>query len=324
MLAPIIGTLASREVYPNLPTLEVFSMPATASYSAGMTYINGTFALMGYSVVGGFPAYSYWSNDNGATWTRVNQPAYEWRSTTLATNGSAAVMLSGNSGPGNRTIRTTDGQNWTQSTNLPASTFWYGNGAGNGIFIGGAFGQSTLITSPDGITWSSLSTNVAGVDAVAYLNGVWLVGFRNSAVMYRSTDPLVNPTWQAISKIGYSFNASYIMVEGGRFFVFISTFGNTTTMLSSLDGNTWDVLTIPFGGVGAITRCGNYWLATGSSPATGNVRAFLISKDLITWDTMAIPIGFRDSLGRAVYANGYYVGTSPATGYAYRLSGFIA
>lgn len=333
MFGSLTGILASKlfvqQGLPAMPILEVFnSLPITTSFGYGsdqgeIVYINDTFAFIGSAYNSGNPiAYSYWSDDNGETWTRETRPSFEWSGLVYDESLGVAAALSGNGQTGNKSIFTLDGKTWAQGQDVPNS-YWYGLGAGDGLFIGGGYSSSTIVVSHDGTTWIQEPTNIAGADTIVYANGIWLIGFRLSSSLFRSTDPLMSNTWQAVPN--YSLATTQIFAQGNKFFIFITSNGNiSSTFKMSDDGLVWTDLVIPFGGATSIYRCGNYWLSFGHSAATGNLKSFLISKDLVTWNWMPIPPEFRDFVRSGKYANGYYVGTSTDTGYSYRLSGFIA
>lgn len=335
MFGALTGILASKllvqQSLPAMPILEVFnSIPLTSNLTYGsdqaeILYINGVFCFIGHIYNGALAptAYSFWSTNNGETWTRDNQPSAEWNGLAYNEIVGIGVALSGNGATGDKSITTVDGINWTPRQNLQ-SAYWYGLGAGNGLFIGGSWQNNNIITSTNGITWTTRSTNITGgMDAVSYLNGVWLIASRHSSLLYRSTNPIASNTWQAVS--GYSLATTRVYAQGDKFFIFITTNSNiSSTFKMSVDGLIWTDLVIPFGDATVIHKCGNYWLSFGHSVATSNLKSFLISKDLVTWNWMPIPPEFRDFIRSGKYANGYYVGTSTDTGYAYRLSGFIA
>lgn len=185
----------------------------------------------------------------------------------------------------------------------PDQHMFMGQSATQNAFQYVAVGKTTsnapsIITSPDGETWTEAPLSLDDIElfAVAYGNGIWAavgtVISSPSAVILSSTDGV---TWTERSITGFpgpdDLELQCIVFDGSRFItagynddiqatrIFISTDGITWTFLASL--NLIEVLGITYGS-GLYVVCGLH-------PAT---LAPLIrtSEDAITWDVRTVSI----------------------------------
>lgn len=152
--------------------------------------------------------------------------------------------------------RSTDGgETWTEHA-VP-NKFWGGSAAfGNGVFvIGGGDSSTSIISSSDGITWTSRSTPSGTLD-IAFGNGVFISVSGDSTSM-RSVDGI---SWEPITIAGKPNKIEYL--DG--FFVAAS---NNSAAISQ-DGVAWESREFPTGDFRALAAQGGRFLALGTGNPT--------------------------------------------------------
>jgi len=280
----------------------VFSIPYTASYAHSTFFLNGTFGAIGYTSSSPYPSFSYWSADNGVTWTKET-PGVNAEYRAVAASSDRVVAVGGSSTTSNRNAVSLDGQTWTHYTNMPAAGFWYGLAYGNGLFIAGNYSSSTLAVSSDGITWSSQATTISsGVDALVYGGGIWLACQRSSSQIYRSTNDGVTWTTQALP-----FTLQALRFANNRFFG--ASLNSVGSIASSTDGVTWVTHTMPFSAVWRPpawdTVASRYVVVVNN----GGLTDIYTSPDLVTWTLQSLPPTFpAGGAGTPTYGSGFTVG----------------
>ena len=175
------------------------------------------------------------SSTDGITWTTRTLPAASsWRG--IAYGNGVFVIASDNTTT--TAFSSTDGITWTTRT-LPAASSWRGIAYGNGVFVAITSSSTTAASSTDGITWTLRTTTVAGSNAIAFGNGVFVtVNSDNKAASSTdgitwTTRTLPNTVWLSVS---YS--------SAG----FIATATLTSIAAFSTDGITWTQRTMPASG----------------------------------------------------------------------------
>jgi hypothetical protein len=150
------------------------------------------------------------------------------------------------------TIRSTADQTvWTSRTSARDDE-WDGVAYGNGIFVavGAGVGTTGVMTSPEGITWTSRVAAVANATwyGVTFANGIFVaVGFKSSvpnAVM-TSSDGI---NWTARNSVASQSDAWNDVTFGNGIFVAVAD-DRTYRVMTSSDGITWTGRTAA-GGVG--------------------------------------------------------------------------
>jgi len=248
------------------------------------------------------------------------------------------------------TIRSTvDQAVWTSRTSATDNE-WDGVAYGNGIFVavGAGVGTTGVMTSPDGITWTSRVAAVASATwhAVTFANGIFVaVGFKSStpnAVMTSSDG--VN--WTARNSVanqsdaweGVTFgNGIFVAVADERAYrVMTSSDGITWTGRTAAAANTWQSVTygngifvaVSLDGVNRVMTStdGIEWTARTAAAAnswrsvtygeglfvavgySGTSNGVMTSPDGITWTSR---VSAENNSWRGItYANGLFVAVS--------------
>lgn len=211
--------------------------------------------------------------------------------------------------------KSTDGITWSTVASISMSGSTYNNklewGNGQWVFVGG---QSTYLTSPDGVTWTSrtLPGSQASAMAISYANGKWWLAGGSNLTLYSSTDAI---SWTSVSVNfnGYAATAGRV-AYGNGVYVCVPT-GNTGGWVSySSDGTTWNTSSTGY----------NYnWLSNavfngsvffiGSSGST----AVTVSSNGSTWSTnFSVP---GAGVGDMFVASGgvVFIGSSTGTSIGY-------
>jgi hypothetical protein len=192
------------------------------------------------------------SND-GSSWSlaRAGSPDEALDAITYGSGVFVAV------GQGGAVWRSTDGLDWTRSTN-PTATALRAVTYGSAGFV--ACGELTLITSPDGVTWTEVDTGVTpGVfgprlQGVAFGNGVYAVwididpiGAASSAAVLTSVDAA---TWTLVPLGPFDGHNGVLFARGfvhadGRFVALATSDSLDSLSLTSIDGSHWSAGTTP-------------------------------------------------------------------------------
>jgi len=113
----------------------------------------------------------------------------------------------------------------------------------NGVFAA-VTDQGNLLTSTDGLTWSSQSIDKGvSLDSVAYGNGTWVVVGDKGTVL-ESADAR---TWVAATPV--TNNKLNSVVYNGNVFIAV---GDGGTLITSQDAQTWKVQSVPAGVTGSL------------------------------------------------------------------------
>lgn len=240
----------------------------------------------------------------GETWTTVTSPSIGtgWRG--MAYGNGTFVMLEGGTSSTAAIYSKNGGESWTSVT-LPTSLMWTGCAYGNGIFVAaGALASNSVITSPDGITW----TNQAAVlpdtsthSSISFANGAFYIQSYNTTTISRSYNGIQwfqstlpsSTTWQA---------------TGGGDGVVIAVASNTTAAARSIDGGvTFSAITLPSALDWRSVAYGDGTFIVIPSTAANNVAARSTDGGA-TWSTTTLPT--LQTWYDIVYANGVFLATS--------------
>lgn len=225
-----------------------------------------------------------YSDNKGSTWTEMTLPGTcTWSN--VAWNGTIWLAIAYDSSGGNMTATSTDGITWTQRTrpNVNATKALAAKGS-RFVAIGNFQGAGWY--TDDGITFTGPSgVSVPGprgfYDIAASSTRFVAVAYSGSSQIIWSTD-------------GVTWNFSSGLPNGDRFgvawngTVFCSPMYNSTTAITSPDGETWTSRTIPAGSWGTIAWNGSVFaaLAWDTSPTKA-----ITSPDGITWTNRTISTG---------------------------------
>jgi hypothetical protein len=191
-----------------------------------ITYGNGLFVAVGFSVVSGTPTAFAYSSTDGINWTsRTPAANNNWVSVSFGNDLFVAVASSGAS---NRIMTSPDGITWT-ARNSGINPDFTGVAYGTGIWvaISEASTGGTTFTSYDGFTWDEQATAFAQ-QAIIYANGLFTTG------NFYSVDGL---TWNVVS-FGTSCQG---LAYGNGYFVAVTN-GGTNRILYSTDAITWTAI----------------------------------------------------------------------------------
>ena len=228
-----------------------------------------------------------YSSPDGATWSAVNYAS------SANINAGAYFGTFKLVGDGGLVLLSSDASTWTSEVSGTNQNLYAI--ASNSINLNVAVGaKGTIISSVDGVTWtpaysSGTTQDLYAVTYAAYNTGLWLAVGAGGA-MVQSTDGL---TWTSvpsntqadlrgivygtIASSSTSTSTSTVVLSTSEFVAV----GAGGTVLSSSDGASWTVQTLPgSGNLNAIT-CGTQYVTVG---AGGNI---FISADGVSWTTTA-------------------------------------
>ena len=133
--------------------------PSTSSGWRSVAYGNGIFVAVGE--IGGAGTGDIMTSQDGATWTSQTTPVTaEW--TSVAYGNGIFVVVSDEDFAKDR-LTSTDGTTWTRQTSTTFDS-WQALTFNDGIFMAigiediGSSNSRVIITSPDGINWSTQSS----------------------------------------------------------------------------------------------------------------------------------------------------------------------
>lgn len=258
-----------------------YGSSVTTTTLTSTIYVTATTTTTTY-VAAGLGGAMY-SSPDGATWSAINY------ATSNNLNGASyfgTYKLVGDSGV---VLVSSDAISWTAQP-TPTTKNLYAI-ASNGINLNVAVGAGgTIITSPDGVTWSlaansATSSDLYAVTYSAYNSGTW-VAVGAGGTIVESTDGL---TWHSVASNtvadlrGVAYGASTSAV-GATTLVAV---GDSGTLLSSTDGSNWVAQVLH--GVTALNAViyGNQFVTVGSG---GNI---FISTDGLAW-TLTPPATNKD------------------------------
>jgi hypothetical protein len=222
-----------------------------------------------------------YSDNKGSTWTEMTLPgSCAWSN--VAWNGTIWLAITYNSDNGNMTATSTDGITWTQRTrpNVNA-TKALATKSGRFAAIGNSQGAGWYTN--DGVTFTGpVGVSVPGprpfYGMTASSTRFVCVAYSGSSQIVWSTD---GATWNFSS--GLPSGDRYDVAWNGT--VFCSPMYNSTTAITSPDGETWTSRTIPTGYWGVIEWNGSVFVALTWS----NSAKAITSPDGITWTNRTIP-----------------------------------
>jgi len=256
------------------------------------------------------------SSTDGIVWTAGTNPFIGGIGYGAAWNGSYWVAVGTNGDSSVCIVKSSDGVNWTPSTDNP-----FAGGAGFGIAWNGSYwvavgyngsNSVTIARSTDGLHWTPSSnafSNTYGAGRkIAWNGSYWVAAGQDGNInvsIVTSTDGI---TWTPSTNsplpggaYGIGWNGSYWVAVGYNQY-------STVCIATSTDGMTWTNATNnPFdGGIGqGIAWNGSYWVAVGKNgPQTVCIAK---STDGMTWTASTNnPFSLSDYAGAAVAWNGSY------------------
>jgi hypothetical protein len=256
----------SPPVYANgVYLLSASDLTVTLTSADGVSWTQNSFTTSGsggsrIGVIDGkfvvlrFNSNQFYYSTDGAAWTAGTLPSSaQWSSGSLTVlNDKLFALASSNSTTSNKVIFTSNGTTWTAGT-LPLTTYWRGPAYGDGAYVAynmtGA-ARNYVASSTDGVVWASRTLPYSD----DWEQVVWTGSFFyvcSSTHYAKSTDGV---TWvggelpeifpDTISG-GFimSFVNGKILLRGYDDFSYNSNL--STIILSSEDGETWSVASVP-------------------------------------------------------------------------------
>jgi hypothetical protein len=196
------------------------------------------------------------------------------------------------------------GTGWTSRTSA-ADNDWRSVAYGNGLFVAVSYDGTgnRVMTSPDGITWTSRTSVDRAWYSVAYGNGLFV------AVSYDGTGNRVMTSPDGItwtSRTSAADNDWRSVAYGNGLFVAVSSTGTGNRVMTSPDGITWTSRTSAADNDWFGVTYGNGLFVAVSNTGTGN--RVMTSPDGITW-TSRTSAADNDWFG-VTYGNGLFVAVS--------------
>ena len=182
-------------------------------------------------------------------WTlRTSAAANRWRGVAY---GNGKFVAVGEVGTGNRAMWSTNGINWTAAVTATPDKNWQSVCYGNGQFVavasgvGNVAGQGTVMTSPDGITWTNRTVSF-GLSrtwrSITYGNGLYVA----VASTPSATDVMTSPdgiTWTLRNSGPVTdelwYGVTYGVVNAQGLFVAVAIAGAVNRVMASTDGINW-------------------------------------------------------------------------------------
>jgi len=188
-----------------------------------------------------------------------------------------------------------------RSTPTSNNNAWRSIAFGNGLFVAVASGGSVM-TSPDGITWTSRTASIASSwEAITFGNGLFVAVASASAGNQVMTSP-DGINWTTRSS---SANAGLFAIAfGNNTFVAVSQQSGGVQAITSPDGITWTNRTVAAANTWQSITYGNGLFVAVSQNAAGGPR-IMTSPDGITW-TSQVPAN-NNTTQAVTYGNGLFV-----------------
>lgn len=231
-----------------------------------------------------------WESSDDFSWKESSMPSHStWQAITYG-NGMFVAIASDS----NKTAYSTDGENWTETTNLPSSAEWYSVTYGSGKFVAVAYGTKAAY-STDGINWTGITLPVSkNWRSVAYGNDMFvaLAGSSNTFAYSKS-----GIAWSEVTiPSGTSW---YDITFGNGIFVAISN--GTGEVMRSTDGVNWTVGTLP-----SVTRWRAIAYGNGLFVTVAyNTDVAAYSTDGLHWTNVTLPS--KNYWCDIVYGNGMFM-----------------
>jgi hypothetical protein len=241
-----------------------------------------------------------------------------WQATTSATppyNGAYGIAYGAGvfvmlPPSGYTSYHSTDAVTWTQGGYLPYSRAWSGIWFLNGQFVATQQTSGSIVTSPDGYTWTDRgATQAHGGGCLAYGSGLYVqpvstAGYTSTTTYSTSPDAI---TWTS-----QSFGSYYyinVLTYGNGLFVGLGGNGTNSFAFTSSNGTSWTTTTLssPVSLFGA----NNIAYGNGVYVAVGTGGNIIVSSNGTSWSEISLPTGYYTS--QIVFANGYFVTINAAS-----------
>jgi len=184
------------------------------------------------------------------------------------------------------------GETWTEVTS-GTTDYILGLTFGNGVYVLGTT-NGVIRTSTNGTTWTSRTSSLTDIQAVAFGDGLYLAAGDDGGLL-TSTDAT---TWTSRTS-GFGTDNIQALTYGDGLYLAAGSQGNLST---STDGTTWTSRTSGFGTdtINALTYGDNLYIAAGSQ------GKLFTSTDGTTWTSRTSGFG-TDTINALTYGNGLYL-----------------
>lgn len=249
---------------------------------------------------------------DGQTSVFTSPDGYVWKQSVVGADAvvsfvaaSASTILVAGAADTDNSIQyvftTTDGISWTRrSIAVTGKTItalhW---SAGLSLFVMGC-SDGSIQTSPDGITWTSRTSNIASQINQIASSGALIVAVGNSGVISSSPD---GATWTARTPSTVTGNLTGVAYSATTTIPWIAV--GASCRLTSTDGTTWmAVATVMTSGKGQIfwSQTDSQYVRTGAAPQLAST-----SSDLSSWTARTNIVPFSQIGLAGAYGNGAYV-----------------
>ena len=290
----ISGGIFSKKIGFTIPsTWTVRSAMPSGKFWKTISYVNGRFFAFGYynSTTGA-------TSTDGITWSSITMPSnLVWQN--VAYGNGTYVSMGADGGTSTQCATSTDGITWTGRT-IPAKYWNYLLFAG-GVFVATTKNNGGQYSSPDGITWTQISTSGNHYGMIRL--------FEQGKYVSLFLSPMTTNLISVSTSAGYL--GSYSTLQSASINWAGLAYGNGTFMargskganVLSSDATTWTAGNLP-------TTTGNFTGLTfgdGVFVATDSTSKVYTSTDGITWALGTISFGSNDYLSGAGYGNGNFV-----------------
>jgi hypothetical protein len=209
---------------PDAVTWTLRTPPNAANYT-DIAYANGRFVVVGTTVVGVTQPVAY--SDDGITWTLPSTPFTATRTGIAYGDGKWVAV-----GSQAVSISTDNGVTWTSTTGISALALAQGVSFGNGIFS--AVGINGVVTSPDGVTWTTVSIPSIAIPLDIVFGNQKFVALDVNGQVFTSPDAV---TWTR-TRLSDGDTWRSITFGDGFFVAFADTSGGDNVMYS-IDATNW-------------------------------------------------------------------------------------
>jgi uncharacterized protein YmfQ (DUF2313 family) len=223
------------------------------------------------------------TSTDGELWTEQSCPGTTADLKQVHGSGSLWVAVGAPIGGASLIVTSIGAVSWTLRSNPSTGTLqavWYGNGLWVAV---GEFG--TVMTSPDGITWTTRTQPLGSItyNCVAYGNGLW-VAINAGNKIITSPDGI---TWTARSE-GSTTGVQGVLYANSLWIAVGNNADGTPYIITSTDGITWTRTTsVPAKAIGnglaelAYSSLMGKWVTVG--PTDGVDANIFQSDDGLTW-----------------------------------------
>ena len=223
----------------------------------------------------------------------------------MASSNTAFVAVAGRAGMINTDVAgwSRDGRVWA-CVKLPANLPWSAVAFGAGLFVAIAPNSRSIITSPDGQTWTERPN---ALPILASWNGLAYTGAGFIAVSTASPNAAYSANGIAWSSASLPTNAGWAGIAGGNGKVWAVATGAADCAVSSNNGQTWAAQSLPPAPSGY----------TGAIAFGNGVLAILQSNGIITsndngstWQSRSLPSANKtSSYNSLAFGNGVFIAT---------------